>query len=320
MKDKKRRHLEPTHVRYRPQMLSDVVGQHSVLQSLKNLLEGRSRPHAYLFTGPSGVGKTTLARILGKPVYLDVVGQNVLEIDAATNSGIDDMRSIKSYVDTPAFGGNPRRLLILDECHSLSKNAWQSWLKIIEEPPEHLYIVFCTTEASKVPKTIKTRCHTFNLQSIPIKDICKLLEDVAFAEQQRIDGSSIRAIANKADGSARQALVYLSMCNGTETKAEVLAILDEADEAGDLPIEICRALVANKSFWEVLEMIHELENDNVEGIRILVMNYTAKVLLGMKKGNKKAGWMLQILEEMSEPFNPSLKKAPLILAAGRLLF
>lgn len=312
--------LAPYHVRYRPQTLRDVIGQSSAVTALQNLLQGQTVPHSYLFTGPSGVGKTTLARIIGKRKYLDVMSLNVLEIDAATNSGIDDMRQIKSHVDTPAFGGNPRRLLIIDECHSLSKNAWQSWLKIIEEPPEHLYIAFCTTEAVKVPKTIKTRCHSFHLQYVRTKEICNLLDEILFAEQEKLPSDSIRIIANKADGSVRQALVYLSMCIGVKDKAEVLSILEEVDEADDLPIQICRALVNNKTFWQVMELINQLDNDNVEGIRILTTNYVAKVLLGMKKGNKKAGWMLQILEEMSEPFNPSLKKAPLILAAGRLLF
>jgi len=324
MAKKKRRILDPYHVRYRPQTLGDVIGQPSAVAALKNLLQGQTIPHAYLFTGPSGVGKTTLARILGKPDYLTVLSQNVLEIDAATYSGIDDMREIKRHVETPSFGGNTKKLLIIDECHSLSKNAWQSWLKIIEEPPEHLYIAFCTTEAAKVPKTIKTRCHTFNLQSVNIKEIQQLLDEVLFAEQagSKLSESSLRAIANKADGSVRQALVYLSMCSGVKDKADVLRILEEADEEGDVPIQICRAIVSNKPFWTVLQMIKELETDNVEGVRILTVNYTAKVLLGIKKGadKKKAGWLLEILEELSEPFNPSLKKAPLILAAGRLLF
>ncbi len=321
MKDKKeRRKLDPLHVRYRPQRLGDVIGQAHTVTALKNLDEGRTMAHSYLFTGPSGVGKTTLARLLGKSGFFPVDPPNVMEIDAATNSGVDDMRQIKEYVETPAFGGNPRRLLIIDECHSLSKNAWQSWLKIIEEPPKHLRIVFCTTEVAKVPKTIKTRCHAFFLNSVPTRDIEKLLGKVLEGEEESLHKSAVRAIANKADGSVRQALVYLSMCIGCFDKAAVLRVLDDAEAQGDLPIQICRALVNNKSFWKVLPMINELESDNVEGIRILTCNYVAKALLGMKSGNKKAGWMLQILEELSEPFNPAWTKAPLILATGRLLF
>ncbi len=317
---KKRRQLDPFHVRYRPQTLRDVIGQHDVLAALKTLLEGRTIPHSYLFTGPSGVGKTTLARILGKPESLNILPENVLEIDAATYSGIEDMREIKRHVETPSFGSNVKKLLIIDECHTLGAKVWHSWLKIIEEPPEHLYIAFCTTEANRVPKTIKTRCHLFNLQPVSTKEISGLLQEVAFAEQQKIDGPSIRVIASKADGSVRQALVYLSICTAANNKADVLRILEQVEELGPVQMQICRAIVANNSFWKVLELIKELEDDNVESVRYLIINYVAKVLLGMKKGNAKAGWMLEILEELSEPFNSSLKKAPLILAAGRLLF
>jgi len=321
MKAKKpRRNLDPFHVRYRPQTLRDVIGQSSTVSALQNLDKGRTIPHSFLFTGPSGVGKTTLARLLGKSTFWLVDPPNVMEIDAATNSGVDDMRHIKRYVETPAFGSNPRRLLIIDECHSLSKNAWQSWLKIIEEPPKHLRIAFCTTEATKVPKTIKTRCHTFNLSSVPITEIVQLLDEVLFAEQEKLSTASLRAIANKADGSVRMALVYLSMCIGCKDKAAVLRMLDEYEDDMDLPIEICRAIVRKDTFWKVLPLIKELETDNVEGVRILTCNYVAKVLFGMKKGNDKAGWLMEILEELSEPFNPALKKAPLILAVGRLLY
>lgn len=314
------RKLAPYHICYRPQTLGDVIGQASVVLSLKTLLAGRTIPHSYLFTGPSGVGKTTLSRILGKTEYLNVDSQNVHEIDAATHSGVDDMREIKKHVETPAFTRNTNRLLIIDECHTLSKSAWQSWLKIVEEPPEHLYIVFCTTEAGKVPKTIKTRCHSFDLKPVGVKEICQLLDEVAFAEQEKWADGVFRAIANKADGSVRQALVYLHMCVGVKDKADVLRILDEADVEGDIPIKICRVLCNYGKFSEVLKLISQLEADNVEGIRILTVNYAAKVLLSKgKKNSDKTKYLVEVIEELSEPFDDRLKKAPLIASAARLL-
>jgi len=312
--------LAPLHIRYRPQTLGDVIGQRTAVTALENLLSGTTRPHSYLFTGPSGVGKTTLARILAKE--FDVERHGIVEIDAATHSGIDNMRSIKEVVSTANFGRNPRRLLILDECHALSAKAWQSWLKIIEEPPSHLYIAFCTTEAGKVPRTIKTRCHAFDLKLVPTKEIVKFLDEIIFAEGEdkarQLSDSSLRAIANKAAGSVRQALVYLSMTMHCETKAQVLETLDEADEGTEEVFRIVQAVVANAPFMRVKKMIADLETVNCEGVRIVIVNYTTKVLLNTKD-KKKCGWLLNILDEFAEPFVEYDKKAPLLLAVGRLL-
>lgn len=308
--------LDPYHLRYRPTKLQDVIGQKAVVSSLKKLLKSGSVPHSYFFTGPSGVGKTTLARILASE--LDIPNRNVLEVDAATNSSVEDMRKLKSMVETPGFGNDTNRLLIIDECEPMRKNAWQSWLKIIEEPPAHLYIAFCTTEPGKVPRTIKTRCHVFDLKPVPIKEIEQLLDEVCFAEQIKTPEGVLRIVASKSGGSVRQALVYLSMIGGCKTKKQVLAILDQADEGGNREFDIARAIVSGDSFMKVKDMIGELDADNCEGIRIITMNYAAKVLMGTKD-KKKAGWLLEVMDEFSESFNEDEKKAPLLLAVGRLL-
>lgn len=308
--------LRPFHVRYRPQKLKDVVGQSAAVKSLSHLLESDSLPHSYLFTGPSGVGKTTLARILG--YKLSISYRSVLEVDAATTSGVEDMRNLKQMVEIPAFGYDTRRLVIIDECHSLSSKAWSSWLKVIEEPPEHLFIAFCTTETGKVPKTIKTRCHAFNLKPVSIKEIEQLLDEICFAEQIKPPRQALRAIASKADGSVRQALVYLSQTRACKTKKAVLKILDEPDVAGEEGIALCRALMSGASFGKCKKIVAEMEGDSMEGIRILVVNYTAKVLLSSKTKSKDMH-MLSILDEFSEPFRDYEKKAPLLLALGRVL-
>jgi len=311
---------EPLHVRHRPVSLDGVIGQRSTVKALQNLLSSRSKPHSYLFTGPSGVGKTTLARILANEV--GVPARNVLEVDAATHSGIDAMRQLKEMAASPAFGMNVEKLLIVDECHSLSKQAWQSWLKIIEEPPSHLFIAFCTTEAGKVPRTIKTRCQAFDLKPVGAKEIAGLLDEILFAEglesKTKLGGDSLRAIAAKSNGSVRQAIVYLQSVLHCKSKSEVLKVLDSVDEQGDEVFEIVRAIVNQASFMKVKNMIGELEGDNVEGVRIVTMNYAAKALLGTKEKDK-AGWLLEVMDEMSEPFDSNLKKAPLLLAVGRLL-
>ena len=316
MKKKDDPHMYPYHIRYRPTQLRDVIGQPAAVRSLKELLKDRTAPHSYLFTGPSGVGKTTLARILAPGIGIN--SRNVLEIDAATNAGIDAMRSLKTQVETPSFGANPKRLLIIDECHSLSKQAWQSWLKIIEEPPEHLYIAFCTTEVYKVPKTIKTRCVTFDLKPVAIKEIENLLDVICYAEQLKPPAGSCRIIAGKADGSVRQALVYLSVIAGCKNKKQVLQALEQEDLGGEAVMLLCKTLISGSEFKEVKNIVAKIDADGMEGVRIAIINYAAKVLL-TTKSSKKEMYMLAILDEFSEPFRDYERKAPLLLALGRLL-
>lgn len=316
MSKKQRTQLKPLHVRYRPTKLEDVIGQDSVVRSLKTVLKSKSLAHSYLFTGPSGVGKTTLARIVAS--RLEVSPRNVVEVDAATNTGVEDMRALKSLVETPGFGGDPRRMVIIDECHSLSPKAWQSWLKIIEEPPEHLFFAFCTTETGKVPRTIKTRCQWFLLKAIPLKAIEQLLDEVCFAEQIKPATGVLRAIANKADGSVRQALVYLNMVQDLDDKKEALQVISQAEESGNEIIQLCRALAKNCSFREAVDVVTAIETTNMEGVRILILNYFSKALMGAKS-SKRENYYLAILDEFSEPFREYEGKAPVLLALGRLL-
>lgn len=311
-----KKQLDPYHLRYRPKKLVDIIGQKPTVSALQRLWEGGSIPHSYLFTGPSGVGKTTLARIVGRE--LKVTDRNVLEIDAATNSGVDSMRRLKTQVDTPGFGNDTTRLLIIDECHSLSKQAWQSWLKIVEEPPSHLFIVFCTTESGKVPRTIKTRCQSFDLKSVSIKDIEQLLDEICFAEQIKPPEGALRLMASNADGSVRQALVNLQKAGGCKNKKQVLRVLDRFEEGDNPEFDIVRAIMNREDFMKVKNMIGDLNIDGCEGIRIITMNYAASVLMGTKS-EKKAAWCLHVMDEMCEPFEAVEKKAPLLLAVGRLL-
>lgn len=308
---------EPFHTKYRPKTFGEVVGQDSAASSLARVLESKDRPHSFLFTGPSGVGKTTLARIIGN--HLEILRHNFIEIDAATHSGIDAMRKIKESAETRGLG-DFKKIVIIDECHSLSKQAWQSWLKLVEEPPEHLYIVFCTTEAAKVPKTIKTRCAHYLLKSVQIKDIEDLVTKVYKKEKTSESGlgrSELRAIAASADGSVRQSLVYLQACMHCKSRREVAEVISSLDASAE-EIEIARAVVGKATFTKIRKMIAKLESDNCEAVRIITMNYACKAALSDNATEAKIGWCLEVMDEFSTPFNPSEKKAPLLLAVGRL--
>ena len=164
------------HVKYRPQRLADVVGQKATVKSLEATLKAKSPSHCYLFAGPAGTGKTTLARIMAANFGCDV--GNMIEVDAASNSGIDDMRGVTSTLRYNGFGDSPNKAIIIDECHGLSKQAWDSLLKSTEEPPPHVFFFFCSTNPAKVPAAMTTRCQTYHLSPVKYDDLMDLLEGV----------------------------------------------------------------------------------------------------------------------------------------------
>lgn len=200
---------------------SDVVGQSHVTLTLKNAIKSDRVHHAYLFSGPRGVGKTTTARILARALncdnpqdfepcnectsclsVLDGHSIDVIEIDGASNNSVDDIRKLRENAKYPPAGGK-KKLYIIDEVHMLSTSAFNALLKTLEEPPPHLLFVFATTESHKVPATILSRCQRFDFRRMEIDDITGRIKMIAESEGISIDEDSLITIAHKADGSMR---------------------------------------------------------------------------------------------------------------------
>jgi DNA polymerase III gamma/tau subunit len=308
---------EVLYQKYRPQSFGDVVGQKEVVDSLvRTLKKGSSR--SFIFHGPSGVGKTTLARISAHAVGCH--DKDILEIDAATHTGVDDMRQVQEVLRYRPFGDSEHRAIIIDEAHAISKQAWNSLLKSVEEPPEFITWFFCTTEVGKIPATIKTRCTSFTLKECSDAALHALFTRVCLGEKLMKFPEDIRdVIIKEALGSPRQMLVNLTMCREAKTKKEAAAILQTAHES-DATIELCRFLAAPKpgSWPKAMSIISQIDAAP-ESVRIVVSNYMAACMKGAKS-DRDACHFLQILEAFSESYNASDKMAPLFLSIGRVLF
>ncbi|HYW35719.1 MAG TPA: DNA polymerase III subunit gamma/tau [Balneolaceae bacterium] len=218
---------------YRPRTFDEIVSQDHVSETLQNAIKQERLAHAYMFCGPRGVGKTTMARVLARRVNSiekEVSGEslnqtlNVIEIDAASNNGVDDIRDLRERVRIPPQNGR-YKIYIIDEVHMLSKAAFNALLKTLEEPPDHVIFIFATTEPHKVLPTILSRVQRFDFKRISVDEIVARLQDVAENEGINVDNESLHVIAKKADGALRDALGLLdqaiAFC-GTDIQHEEL--------------------------------------------------------------------------------------------------
>jgi len=237
--------------KYRPQHFDELIGQNHIAQTLKNAIKTDQLAHAFLFSGPRGVGKTTSARILAKVLncenltdykacgecsscksFLDNASFNIFELDAASNNSVEHIRALNEQVRFQPQQGS-FKIYIIDEVHMLSQAAFNAFLKTLEEPPSYAKFILATTEKHKIIPTILSRCQIFDFRRIQIKDIVFQLKNIAEKEGRTIDDDAYHLIAQKADGAMRDALsIYdkvISSVEGEISYAEVADNLNVLD-------------------------------------------------------------------------------------------
>ena len=264
--------------KWRPRTFDDVVGQSHITDTLKRQVQEGRLSHAYLFTGTRGTGKTTCAKILARavncenprdgspcnacPACLGIENGSildVLELDAASNNGVDQVRALRDEaVYTPAAVA--RRVYIVDEVHMLSTSAFSALLKILEEPPEHLMFILATTELHKVPATIKSRCQQFAFKRISPLDIAGRLKFVAREEGIPLTNEGAALLARLADGGMRDALSLLDQCavGGTAQQLGEQEILDALGLAGNVETAALMGEIARRDTGAALQRLDRL--------------------------------------------------------------
>lgn len=279
--------------KYRPQTFEDLLGQDALVQTLTNAIQNNRLHHAYILTGIRGVGKTTTARLIARAINctgpdgkggptIHPCGEcenckaiaadrhiDVIELDAASKTGVDDMREILDgvrYKPTMAR----YKVYIIDEVHMLSKSAFNALLKTLEEPPAHVMFIFATTEIRKVPVTILSRCQRFDLQRISIETLVKLFNKVLAAENIEAEDEALHMVARAADGSARDGLSMLDQAivlgNGKIENATVKNMLGLADRQQTFAMYE-KLLEGNVA--EVLQILHQLYTDGATPMLVI---------------------------------------------------
>ncbi len=283
------------HLKYRPKSLKDVRGQDEAVKVLSQFVKQKRIPHAVLLQGPSGVGKTTIARILATELGCD--GRDFAELNCADFRGIDMIRDVRSRMSLAPNKGTCR-IWLIDEAGKLTGDAQAGFLKILEDVPRHVYFFLATTDPQKLLTTVKTRCSPVTLKPLTHKHLQELILMVVDKEGFNLAGEEVvEKIIEAAQGSARAALVLLEQISTTDGNdlEEQLEIISSSDVKKQ-GIDLARALMNPRVKWpEVAVILKEIEGEP-ESIRYIVLGYAKNVLLGGGKMAPRAFLVITAFE------------------------
>lgn len=283
------------HLDYRPKTLNEVEGNRSTVDALKTVLARKTDiPHAMLFTGSSGCGKTTMGRIVAN--HLGCAPADFREVDSADFRGIDSIREIRNAARLRPIAG-PVRVWLLDECHKLTNDAMNALLKILEDTPPHVYFILCTTDPEKLLKTIKSRCMQFNVAPLSEKQMTRLLKRIVTEEGVTdFPEEAYQLIHQNSLGHVRAALVILDKVIDLPAQKLLAACEQAAGEEAQV-IDLCRALIKKEKWGKVNVFLRGIQDQEEENVRRFVLKYMNTVLL--KEDNLQAA---QVIEHFKHNF------------------
>lgn len=273
--------------KYRPATFSDVVGQEHITETLKNELSSGTTVHAYLFTGTRGTGKTSCAKILARAInctelkggdpcleceacrlFEDGENTDIVEIDAASNNGVDNIRELRDLIGF-APANSRYRVFIIDEVHMLSLGAFNALLKTLEEPPAHVVFILATTEVHKLPATILSRCQRFDFRRIDSEKICQRIQYIASKEGLTVTDGAATLIASAADGGMRDALSILDLCASGSKNIDEAVVESVCAMAGNEYLLELSDCINKKNTEQALLLLDKLHNSSIDMLRLL---------------------------------------------------
>ena len=313
--------------KYRPKDFDSVVGQTAIVQTLKNSIINHNFSHAYMFFGPRGTGKTTMSKIFarnincldpkdgiacGKCEHCEVSFSkdciDIIEIDAASNNGVDEIRELKNKISLVP-SQLKYKVYIIDEVHMLSIGAFNALLKTLEEPPEHAIFILATTDPQKVPETIVSRCQCFSFKKISVDTIKEKLESVCKEEKIKIDDEVLENIAILADGGLRDALGLLDkLVSYTDKKITMDDFISINGIISNKQLDEFIGYIMNGDIAKVLSSINEFDNNGKNLIQIIsqILNYGRNIIVNYYLNNTKIPYDINKLQEFINRVNESM--------------